>query len=475
MLDRTIVVLECCAVVGIMLHIEIGDRTTVHREAARIAGRPRIGVYKHVTDRAAVDRSQRAVGIGADPQIGTVLQVLVILIPFSVLVASNAAGLHFKGRAAGHVNAADIVRSLAVRDRRTVDGQLTLITENHAALLIAVNCNIFQRDLAGNVENAAGFVIFIFADSKVVGSLDRVVALTVDGDVLCKIERGGQLRVLQQRDGLAVLDCRDGVRKGIISAYGVPLCVEDFGNHVFIDLHAVGVAVLRRYKAGGAAIFRDRAGERAAGDSDGSIGLTADHAVKVTIFDRCLNIRRAGILHIGLINRRLTGKRTAVDGHINGFLCGVLGNRKRRIRDRCAVAVRLGRDGFIAASDGAVFQRQLTGANFDAGDRRGDRGVLEDARAIAREIHATAHILIGAAVRSSDRSIFDSQRRVFRADSAVDVNWAILAAFIGAAVDLDMTVCSIRYHQRTDEFGAFLRSVDRDFVSVLGTEHHAVG
>ena len=140
-----------------------------------------------------------------------------------------------------------------------------------------------------------------------------------------------------------------------------------------------------------------------------------------------------------------------------------------------AVAVRFGRDCAIAAGDGAVFQRQLTGANFDAGDRRGDRGVLEDARAIAREIHATAHILIGAAVRSRDRSIFDSQRRVFRADSAVDVNWAILAAFIGAAVDLDMTVCSIRYHQRTDEFGAFLRSVDRDFVSVLGTEHHAVG
>ena len=56
------------------------------------------------------------------------------------------------------VNAADKVRSLSVRDRRTVDGQLTLITENHAALLIAVNCNIFQRDLAGNVENAVGFV-----------------------------------------------------------------------------------------------------------------------------------------------------------------------------------------------------------------------------------------------------------------------------------------------------------------------------
>ena len=224
MLDRTIVVLECCAVVGIMLHIEIGDRTTVHREAARIAGRPRIGVYKHVTDRAAVDRSQRAVGIGADPQIGTVLQVLVILIPFSVLVASNAAGLHFKGRAAGHVNAADKVRSLAVRDRRTVDGQLTLITENHAALLIAVNCNIFQRDLAGNVENAVGFVIT--ADSKAVGSLDRVLALTVDGDVLCKIERGGQLRVLQQRDGIAVLRGGNSVSQRLI------IGTADLGNCV---------------------------------------------------------------------------------------------------------------------------------------------------------------------------------------------------------------------------------------------------
>ena len=224
MLDRTIVVLECCAVVGIMLHIEIGDRTTVHREAARIAGRPRIGVYKHVTDRAAVDRSQRAVGIGADPQIGTVLQVLVILILFSVLVASNAAGLHFKGRAAGHVNAADKVRSLAVRDRRTVDGQLTLITENHAALLIAVNCNIFQRDLAGNVENAVGFVIT--ADSKAVGSLDRVLALTVDGDVLCKIERGGQLRVLQQRDGIAVLRGGNSVSQRLI------IGTADLGNCV---------------------------------------------------------------------------------------------------------------------------------------------------------------------------------------------------------------------------------------------------
>ena len=180
-------------------------------------------------------------------------------------------------------------------------------------------------------------------------------------------------------------------------------------------------------------------------------------------------------MHIGLINRRCAGKRTAVDGHINGFLCGVLGNRKRRILDRCAVAVCVGRDFATATSDVAVCQRQPACADFDTGGGCSDCGVLEGACAIARKIHATARILIGAAVRSRDRSIFDRQRGVVRADRAVDVNWAILAAFIGAAVDLDMTVCSIRYHQRTDEFGAFLRSVDRDFVSVLGTEHHAVG
>ena len=262
MLDRTIVVLECCAVVGIMLHIEIGDRTTVHREAARIAGRPRIGVYKHVTDRAAVDRSQRAVGIGADPQIGTVLQVLVILITFSVLVASNAAGLHFKGRAAGHVNAADKARSLAVRDRRTVDGQLTLITENHAALLIAVNCNIFQRDLAGNVENAVGFVIT--ADSKAVGSLDRVLALTVDGDVLCKIERGGQLRVLQQRNCTTVLHCGNSVSQRLI------ISIADLGNCIgFTQLLNSAVLVLNVTLCN---ICRNIRGERTA--SHGNLSLS---------------------------------------------------------------------------------------------------------------------------------------------------------------------------------------------------------
>ena len=380
MLDRTIVVLECCAVVGIMLHIEIGDRTTVHREAARIAGRPRIGVYKHVTDRAAVDRSQRAVGIGADPQIGTVLQVLVILIPFSVLVASNAAGLHFKGRAAGHVNAADKVRSLAVRDRRTVDGQLTLITENHAALLIAVNCNIFQRDLAGNVENAAGVVIF--ADNKVVGSLDRVLALTVDGDVLCKIERGGQLRVLQQRDGLAVLDCRDGVRKGIISAYGVPLCVEDFGNPVLIliDLHAIGaVAVQLRYKAGGAAIFRDRAGERTAGDGD-LVACVEDRfglVLPIVSLDGCV--------------AALRGKRATGDGDVaETLIAGAVDDGDRRAVLNRAVILGLF-DRVVGNRDRAArVDAQAARADLHAHGLGVDGGIVDGQRAAAREVDAEA-------------------------------------------------------------------------------------
>ena len=380
MLDRTIVVLECCAVVGIMLHIEIGDRTTVHREAARIAGRPRIGVYKHVTDRAAVDRSQRAVGIGANPQIGTVLQVLVILIPFSVLVASNAAGLHFKGRAAGHVNAADKVRSLAVRDRRTVDGQLTLITENHAALLIAVNCNIFQRDLAGNVENAAGVVIF--ADNKVVGSLDRVLALTVDGDVLCKIERGGQLRVLQQRDGIVIACGVDGLGEGIISAYGFPLCVEDFGNHVFIDLHAVGaVAVSLGGEAVRAVLGLHFTGERTAGDGDlvafGEGVFLLVGVVPAISLDGC-------IIAVGLegaagdFNLAETLIAVAVD---DGDCRAVL---------NCAVTFGLGNSITVDSDLAAVIDIQAARADLHAHGLGADGGIVDGQRAAAREVDAEA-------------------------------------------------------------------------------------
>ena len=73
MLNGTVGVFKLCTVTLIMLHIEIGNRTAIHRKATGVAGRIRIGIHKHIADGTAVDRSQCTGGIGTDPQIGTVL------------------------------------------------------------------------------------------------------------------------------------------------------------------------------------------------------------------------------------------------------------------------------------------------------------------------------------------------------------------------------------------------------------------
>ena len=393
------------------------------------------------------------------------------------------------------------VLALVVDHNISLDSHVAMVQNGVEAVAASIVCILagFGRALVGAVGKGdsalvvnSGLAVRHIVHGAGAGNSQRcpqcdcngVLLVSVGQLLTVQVERDGLVRgdgdifghILQQHDGVAVLRSGDGGGEGIISAYCVPLCVEDFGSQVRLDLHAIGaVVVLRRFKAGSAAIDRDCAGERAAGDGDGAIGRSADRAVELTVFNFRLDIGGASALHIGLINRRCAGKRTAVDGHINGFICGVLGNRKRRILYGVAIAICSCCDVAIATSDVAVCQRQPACADFDTGGGCSDCGVLEGTRAIAREIHTNPVILTGFAVRSGDYRILDGQRGVFRADSAVDVNWAIQAAFIGAAVDLDMTVCSSRYHQRTDEFGAFLRSVDRDFVSVLGTEHHAVG
>ena len=139
-----VTVSESCAMALVVFNIDVVNRTTAHCKAAGILFRPLVRVDKDVSDFTTIDRSKSTIGICADPKVGSILRIVIVLERVADLIAGDRAGVHFELRSRGHVDARNIRTGFTAGDGCTVDNDFTCIAVNNKRLSVGVQSDVFK-------------------------------------------------------------------------------------------------------------------------------------------------------------------------------------------------------------------------------------------------------------------------------------------------------------------------------------------
>ena len=96
------------------------------------------------------------------------------------------------------------------------------------------------------------------------------------------------------------------------------------------------------------------------------------------------------VLRISFINSSSTGKRSTVNGYINGLLRSVLRNCKRSIRNSCAIAICNCCNIAIATGNITVIQYQFSCTNLNTSYIPCHRTSIDGRFRVTRKVHTSA-------------------------------------------------------------------------------------